>query len=86
VGVTFEDSDESVLGTAGKIEITKEDTVILSGSGDRTALNERINQIKEQIANTTSTYDKEKLQERLSKLSGGVGIFKVGGASEVEVG
>lgn len=52
----------------------------------RTALNERVNQIKEQIKNTTSTYDKEKLEERLSKLVGGVGIFKVGGGSEVEVG
>lgn len=52
----------------------------------RTALQERITQIKEQIANTTSTYDKEKLEERLSKLIGGVGIFKVGGGSEVEVG
>jgi len=48
-------------------------------------LNERITQIKEQIHNTTSTYDKEKLQERLSKLAGGVGVFKVGGGSEVEV-
>lgn len=86
VGVTFEESDESVLGTAGKIEITKEDTLILNGNGDKVALNERIGQIKEQIATTTSSYDKEKLQERLSKLSGGVGVFKVGGASEVEVG
>lgn len=52
----------------------------------RTALQERITQIKEQIVNTTSTYDKEKLEERLSKLIGGVGIFKVGGGSDVEVG
>lgn len=52
----------------------------------RTALQERIDQIKEQIAVSTSTYDKEKLEERLSKLSGGVGIIKVGGGSEVEVG
>lgn len=52
----------------------------------RAALNERVNQIKEQIKSTTSTYDKEKLEERLSKLIGGVGIFKVGGGSEVEVG
>jgi len=85
VGVSFEDSDESVLGTAGKIEITKEDTVMLNGNGDKTALQERIAQIKEQVMHTTSSYDKEKLQERLSKLSGGVGVFKVGGASEVEV-
>lgn len=86
VGVTFDDSDESVLGQCGKIEITKEDSVLYHGNGDKTALNERVNQIKEQIKNTTSTYDKQKLEERLSKLVGGVGIFKVGGGSEVEVG
>lgn len=56
---------------------------MLNGNGDKAALAERVDQIKEQIANTTSAYDKEKLQERLSKLAGGVGVIKVGGGSEV---
>ena len=69
-----------------QITITKDDTIILDGSGAKTDLNERCSLIKDQISQTTSDYEKEKLQERLAKLSGGVAVIKVGGASEVEVG
>jgi len=75
----------SVLGFCKKVEITKDDTLITEGSGDKSSVNERVEQIKSQITLTTSDYDREKLQERLAKLQGGVAVIKVGGASEVEV-
>lgn len=73
------------LGTAKRVTISKENTVIVDGSGDKKSIEDRVLQIKSQIAETTSDYDKEKLQERLAKLSGGVAVLKVGGATEVEV-
>ncbi|KAH1229180.1 Chaperonin CPN60-2, mitochondrial [Glycine soja] len=69
-----------------KITVSKDDTVILDGAGDKKALEERCEQIRSAIENSTSDYDKEKLQERLAKLSGGVAVLKIGGASEAEVG
>jgi len=68
-----------------KILITKDDTVIIEGKGEKSQIEERVNQIKDTIKQTTSDYDKEKLEERLAKLTGGVAVLKVGGASEVEV-
>ncbi|KAI9223653.1 heat shock protein 60 precursor (antigen HIS-62) [Blastocladiella britannica] len=74
------------LGEVGNLTITKEDTIFLNGSGDKALLAERCEQIRSAIAETQSEYEKEKLQERLAKLSGGVAVIKVGGSSEVEVG
>ena len=74
-----------MLGTAKKVRITKDDTTIIDGSGKKTEINARVAQIKQQIEETTSDYDKEKLQERLAKLAGGVAVIRVGGATEVEV-
>lgn len=74
------------LGSAGSATITKEDTILLNGSGEKRQLNERCETIRASISTTTSEYEKEKLQERLAKLSGGVAVIKVGGSSEVEVG
>jgi len=86
LGQTLETSEPSVMGTAKKVVITKDDTLILDGAGDKEAIKERVEQIKQQIDVTKSDYDKEKLQERLAKLVGGVAVIKVGGGSEVEVG
>lgn len=85
IGLTFEKAELSVLGSCKQVIVSKDDTIILDGSGAKEAIEERVSQIKEQLSITTSEYDKEKLQERLAKLKGGVGIIKVGGASEVEV-
>lgn len=85
VGMTLETTEVTVMGTAKRVVISKEDTLILDGAGERAAIKERIEQIREQIEKTKSDYDKEKLEERLAKLVGGVGVIKVGGASEVEV-
>merc|ERR1712023_503768 len=74
-----------MLGTCNKITISKDDTIILDGAGGRGEIEERCEQLRSSIGNTASEYDKEKLQERLAKLSGGVAVIKVGGASEVEV-
>jgi chaperonin GroEL len=74
------------LGTAKKISITKDDTLILNGGGSPEGIQERVALIRANIEQSTSTYDKEKLQERLAKLTGGVAVIKVGGSSEVEVG
>merc|ERR1719237_1766176 len=74
-----------VLGTAKSITITKDDTVVLDGAGSQDELKERCEQIKAAIDVTSSEYEKDKLKERLAKLSGGVAVIKVGGASEVEV-
>ena len=85
LGMKLEDVNISHLGTAKSITITKEDTTIVDGSGDKAAILARVHQIRQQIEETTSDYDREKLQERLGKLSGGVAVIKVGGASELEV-
>jgi len=85
VGLKLETADLSALGTCKTITISKDDTVMLDGAGDKEAIEERCELLRESIAGTSSEYEKEKLQERLAKLSGGVAVLKVGGASEVEV-
>mmetsp|Transcript_23816 Transcript_23816/g.37103 ORF Transcript_23816/g.37103 Transcript_23816/m.37103 type:complete len:576 (-) Transcript_23816:96-1823(-) len=78
--------DETILGQVKKVTVSKDSTLMLSGGGDPQAIEERVGLIKSQLDECTSDYDKEKLQERMSKLGGGVAVIKVGGASEVEVG
>ena len=84
-GYKLEDTGLDNLGLAEKITVDKDNTTIVSGKGDKDSIHARINQIKAQIETTTSDYDKEKLQERLAKLSGGVAVIYVGAASEVEM-
>src|ERR1700712_412315 len=85
LGIKMENVTLDMLGTAKKVEITKENTTIISGAGKKEDIDARIGQIKSQIEDTTSDYDKEKLQERLAKLAGGVAVINVGGGSEIEV-
>ena len=85
LGIKLENVTLDMLGTAKKVTITKDDTTIVDGAGDKASIEGRVNQIRKQIEDTTSEYDKEKLQERLAKLAGGVAVIKVGGASEIEV-
>ncbi|HOY40771.1 MAG TPA: chaperonin GroEL [Chitinophagales bacterium] len=85
VGMKLEDTQLTQLGTAEKIVIDKDNTTIINGVGKKTDITARVNQIKAQIESTTSDYDKEKLQERLAKLSGGVAVLYVGAPSEVEM-
>lgn len=85
VGLDLKEAQMSQLGRAQKVQIQKENTIIVDGLGDKKAINDRIAQIRAEIANTTSDYDKEKLQERLAKLAGGVAVIKVGAATEVEM-
>jgi len=85
LGIKLESVTLEMLGKAKKVSITKDDTTIVDGIGDKAAIEARIGQIKRQIEETTSDYDKEKLQERLAKLAGGVAVIKVGGSTEVEV-
>ena len=84
-GLKLDQATIDMLGTAEKVTITKDNTTIVNGGGDKALIAERCNQIKAQIKTTTSDYDKEKLQERLAKLSGGVAVLYVGAASEVEM-
>ena len=84
-GLRLDQATMEMLGTAEKVTITKDNTTIVNGGGDKELIKERCNQIKAQIKTTTSDYDKEKLQERLAKLSGGVAVLYVGAASEVEM-
>jgi chaperonin GroEL len=84
-GYKLENATIDYLGTAEKVNIDKDNTTIVNGSGDSTAIQARINEIKAQIEKTTSEYDREKLQERLAKLSGGVAILYIGAATEVEM-
>jgi len=84
-GYKLEDADITYLGKADKITVDKENTTIVSGQGSKESIQGRISQIKAQIEASTSDYDKEKLQERLAKLAGGVAVIKVGAASEVEM-
>lgn len=86
VGLKLENVTLDHLGQCGKMTVSKDDTIMLDGKGDKAALDERCNLLRESAEETTSAYEKEKLQERLAKLSGGVAVIKVGGASEVEVG
>jgi len=85
LGMKLENVSIKSLGHAKRVTISKENTVIVDGSGEKKNIEDRVLQIKSQIAETTSDYDKEKLQERLAKLSGGVAVLKVGGATEIEV-
>ena len=85
LGMKLENVDLAMLGTAKRVEISKDDTTIIDGMGEKDLIAARVTQIKKQIEETTSDYDREKLQERLGKLSGGVAVIRVGGASEVEV-
>ncbi len=84
-GLKLEQATIDMLGSCEKVTITKENTTIVNGAGDKDNILDRINQIKAEIKNSTSDYDKEKLQERLAKLSGGVAVLYVGAASEVEM-
>mmetsp|Transcript_6353 Transcript_6353/g.10577 ORF Transcript_6353/g.10577 Transcript_6353/m.10577 type:complete len:569 (-) Transcript_6353:418-2124(-) len=84
-GMKLETADFGVLGSCKKITISKDDTIMLDGAGETEAIEERCELLRETIADTTSEYEKEKLQERLAKLSGGVAVLKVGGATETEV-
>ncbi|WP_298498067.1 chaperonin GroEL [uncultured Algibacter sp.] len=84
-GFTLENADLSMLGTAETVTVDKDNTTIVNGSGKAADIKARVNQIKSQIESTTSDYDKEKLQERLAKLAGGVAVLYVGAASEVEM-
>ncbi|XWS35053.1 hypothetical protein CRYUN_Cryun21dG0093200 [Craigia yunnanensis] len=86
LGMNLEKVDLDMLGTCKKVAVSKDDTVILDGDGDKKTIEERCEQIRSAIELSTSDYDKEKLQERLAKLSGGVAVLKIGGASEAEVG
>jgi len=85
LGIKLENVTLDMLGKAKKVTITKDDTTVVDGAGDKAAIASRVAQLKTQIEDTTSDYDKEKLQERLAKLSGGVAVIKVGGSTEVEV-
>ncbi|MEA3553160.1 MAG: chaperonin GroEL [Campylobacterota bacterium] len=85
MGMTLEGATMEVLGTAGKVVIDKDNTTIVNGSGDKGAVEARVGQIRNEIENTTSEYDKEKAQERLAKLSGGVAVIKVGAPTETEM-
>merc|ERR1712224_126423 len=85
LGIKLENVTLDMLGKAKRVEITKDDTTIVQGSGKKKDIEARVSQIRRQIEETTSDYDKEKLQERLAKLAGGVAVIKVGGATEVEV-
>ncbi|MBI2262441.1 MAG: chaperonin GroEL [Caulobacterales bacterium] len=85
LGIKLENVTLDMLGKAKKVTITKDDTTIVDGAGEKAAIEARVSQIKKQIEDTTSDYDKEKLQERLAKLAGGVAVIRVGGSTEVEV-
>jgi len=85
MGTKLENVTLDMLGTAKKVAITKDDTTVIDGAGDKGAIAARVTQIRAQIEDTTSDYDKEKLQERLAKLAGGIAVIRVGGATEIEV-
>ncbi|HUL13046.1 MAG TPA: chaperonin GroEL [Methylococcaceae bacterium] len=85
VGLSLEKATLNELGTAKKVQVTKEDTTIIDGAGSHDKIAGRVSQIRKQMEDTTSDYDKEKLQERLAKLAGGVAVIKVGAATEVEM-
>ena len=85
LGLTLKDATVDMLGRARQVKVTKENTIIVDGMGDKQAIADRVAQIRAQIGNTTSEYDREKLQERLAKKAGGVAVIKVGAATETEM-
>ncbi|RKJ57280.1 molecular chaperone GroEL, partial [Butyricicoccus sp. 1XD8-22] len=85
LGLDLKTADVTSLGKAGKVVVNKDNTTIVEGAGSSDAIEGRVNQIRSQIAETTSEFDKEKLQERLAKLAGGVAVIKVGAATETEL-
>ena len=85
LGMKLESVTMDMLGTAKKVQITKDETTIVDGAGEKAEIEARVNQIRQQIEETTSDYDREKLQERVAKLAGGVAVIRVGGMTEVEV-
>ena len=85
IGLTLKDATVDMLGRARQVKVTKENTIIVDGAGDSAKIKERVAQIRNQINVTTSDYDKEKLQERLAKMAGGVAVIKVGAATETEM-
>ncbi|PWM46582.1 MAG: chaperonin GroEL [Clostridiales bacterium] len=85
IGLELKTATVDMLGRAGQVKVQKENTIIVNGMGDKTAIQDRIKEIRAAIENTTSDFDKEKLQERLAKLSGGVAVIKVGAATETEM-
>ncbi|NTU89857.1 MAG: chaperonin GroEL [Actinobacteria bacterium] len=85
LGLSLEKTTIDMLGRAKTVKVTKDATIIIDGAGDKSAIHARVTQIKAEIENTTSDFDREKLQERLAKLSGGVAVIKVGAATEVEL-
>ncbi|MBP0981182.1 MAG: chaperonin GroEL, partial [Oscillospiraceae bacterium] len=85
LGYELKDATVDMLGRAGQVKVTKENTVIVNGAGDSDEIKARVAQIRSEMENTTSEFDREKLQERLAKLAGGVAVIKVGAATEVEM-
>ena len=85
LGYELKEATLDMLGRAGTVKVSKDDTVIVNGAGHKAAIDERVNKIKEEIENTTSDFDKEKLQERLAKLIGGVAVINAGAATETEL-
>ena len=85
LGLELKDTTMDQLGRAKSVKVQKENTVIVDGAGDKDAIASRVNQIRGQIEETTSEFDKEKLQERLAKLAGGVAVIRVGAATETEM-
>lgn len=85
LGLELKDASIDILGTANKVEVTKDNTTVVDGDGDDNSIDARVSQIKAQIEETDSDFDREKLQERLAKLAGGVAVIKVGAASETEL-
>ena len=85
LGLELKDATIAQLGRARQVKITKEDTIIVDGAGDQTEIKNRVSHIRQQIENTTSDFDREKLQERLAKLAGGVAVIKVGASTEIEM-
>ena len=85
LGYELKDATMQLLGTARQVKVTKENTTIVGGNGDKNAISDRVAQIRNQISTATSDFDREKLQERLAKLAGGVAVIKVGAATEVEM-
>jgi chaperonin GroEL len=85
LGMKLENVTVDMLGSAKRISITKDDTTVIDGAGDKAEIAARVSQIRQQTEETTSDYDREKLQERLAKLAGGVAVIRVGGATEIEV-
>jgi len=85
LGLDLKETDIRSLGRARQVKVSKENTIIVDGAGDSRLIGDRINQIKNELAVTTSDFDREKLQERLAKLAGGVAVIKVGAATEIEM-